>query len=172
MAGLAWAKDYHRQWVKMNYIMSNGLSPTPINAPGWLNSGVASLLVNGHVPQGLELTNQNLAGLVFPHGDLSQVALIGCDLRFANLEGADLTDANLIAASLHKSNLRRANLCRATLNRCNLSEADLTESDANEALFCQAVFTEVEAHGLRLYRAKVSQAQLMGAHLQDRKSVV
>lgn len=124
MAGLAWAKDYHRQWVKMNYIMSNGLSPTPINAPGWLNSGVASLLVNGHVPQGLELTNQNLAGLVFPHGDLSQVALIGCDLRFANLEGADLTDANLIAASLHKSNLRRANLCRATLNRCNLSEAD------------------------------------------------
>ncbi|MEO3845385.1 pentapeptide repeat-containing protein [Streptomyces sp. B22F1] len=104
--------------------------------------------------------------------DLSDLHLIGADLRGGDLTGANLRGADLTGADLYRADLTRANLYEADFTGANLYGADLTGADLREADFIDADLYGADLTGADLYdadftRANLYEADLTGADLRE-----
>jgi hypothetical protein len=96
--------------------------------------------------------------------DLSEVDLVGRDLRgyvltYSNLSGTNLTNANLSGADLSGADLRSAILNETNLG-CEYGNTDLKKADLRGAFLGWANLTKADLSG-----AKLNDANLIGAHL-------
>jgi uncharacterized protein YjbI with pentapeptide repeats len=106
----------------------------------------------GALFDGIDMSESSLGD-----ADLSQSALVGTNLAFANG-----VDANFKEADLSKSNLSYANLGRANLTGAKLRNADLTLVDAIRAQLDNAILS-----GAHLDRANFEFASFDGANLEE-----
>ncbi|TFC67787.1 pentapeptide repeat-containing protein [Cryobacterium sp. TMT2-4] len=79
---------------------------------------------------GLDLKDQNLAGLTLPRADLSRSMLSGVDFT-----SADLTDADLSNTTMTSARIVSATMPEADINYANLDDAELTSSNFRKAQF-------------------------------------
>jgi uncharacterized protein YjbI with pentapeptide repeats len=97
-----------------------------------------------------------------PRADLSNVHLVGTNLRMLNLSGFRLQGANLQQADLSWANLEGANLVRA-----NLRDAHLKWTALEEAHLEEANLRDAHLESVHLERADLRGADLRGADLQE-----
>ncbi len=89
--------------------------------------------------------------------DLSQMHLIGADLRSADLSGANLTEANLEGADLEGANLTGADLTDAFLTNASFRNANLTDVNLTDA---KLYFVDVA--GATLNEIDLTRAEVVG----------
>jgi uncharacterized protein YjbI with pentapeptide repeats len=94
-------------------------------------------------------------------------ALIGADLKEANLSVANLSQANLIGTNLSQAHLSGANLSGANLSQAHLSNANLSQTHLGGANLSQADLSQANLNGADLFEADLSQANLSGADLRE-----
>ena len=107
---------------------------------------------------GFDLKNVNLSGFA----NLSRVDLTNANLVNGNLTGAGLTGANLTGANLTGANLTGTNLTGTNLTGTNLTGANLTGANLTGANLTGANLTEVILKG----------ATMIGAILTDDQSTL
>ncbi len=101
---------------------------------------------------GANLSNANLAGVIFSD----------FDLRAVNFAGAILVGANLDRANMQAADLTRADLSRSSLERTDVSSAKATEANFQNAVLARASLSESTISG-----ANFDHATLTGARLVD-----
>jgi uncharacterized protein YjbI with pentapeptide repeats len=112
--------------------------------------------------RGANLRMGNLSGVNLSMADLSHADLRGANLRMDNLSGANLSMADLSRADLREADLREANLRTAILLRTNLRVAILTGADLQRVLMSNATLV-----GADLREANLSMANLSGVNLRQ-----
>ena len=98
---------------------------------------------------GAQLRGANLQyafgfGAFFARADLSASKLEYANLIRSDLSDADLTDAQLAGADLSNARLPYINLTRAHSNGTDFSRADLTEANLTKATFADAEFEDAK----------------------------
>lgn len=117
---------------------------------------------------GADLSNVILIGANLRGASLSFANLSGADMRKANLSGANLMGAKLIKANLSEAylmgtNLIGADLSGADLRDVNLKEARLTSAKLNRANLQRVIFTWAELN----WNMNLQEADLSGADLEQ-----
>ena len=108
--------------------------------------------------------------------DLTEVKLVGYDLKnanlsgFANLSRADLTNSNLTDANLTAAGLTEAKLTGANLTGANLKGANLTGANLKGATLKGANLIGANLIGANLTGVNLKGAILTGAVLTDGQS--
>ncbi|MBM2827086.1 MAG: putative Voltage-gated potassium channel [Dehalococcoidia bacterium] len=125
--------------------------------------------------ENIDLSLQDLSGIILDRAQLVKANLGGAILRGASLNDAnlkaavvkhsELQGANLRQANLAEADLRSAQLQRATLAGATLSKADLWETDLSDALLMEANLDEANLFGAELKGANIGRANLRGADL-------
>jgi glycosyltransferase involved in cell wall biosynthesis len=95
----------------------------------------------------------DFAGLRVPDSSLGAI-----DFRDAVLENADFSHAHLDGAQLHNASLKRARLNEANLTGAVLEYTDLAEATLEDADLSRATLVSPLVAGLRLARARLTEA--------------
>lgn len=103
----------------------------------------------------------NLSG-----ADLTQVNLIGANLRGADLSGATLSQANLTNADLTGANLEGAVLNSANLSGASLTGANLKSASLENANLSYAGFISANLEAANLKDAKLEFTNFRGANFR------
>ena len=120
------------------------LSVSLLESPGLAETPAATLIdeLRTNNVQQLILTNAcyrcdlvgvNLSEIHLIGADLRGATLVGANLSWSNLEGADLTGADLSGANLTGVFLTNASLAHATLDNVNFTQAQLYYVDVTGA---------------------------------------
>ena len=153
------------------------LKPALINP----KSIVSSLFREGRYHEMVKLLQETVEDWKY---SLSDVSLVGADLKGvnlygANLRGTDLRKANLTGAKLqvarfHKANLYRADLSGADLMDAKLQGVPLTEANLEGANFQGAYLVAASFRGANLLGVNFQAADLRSANFQGniQKSVL
>jgi hypothetical protein len=108
-----------------------------------------------------DLSEMRLVGANLRLVKMNAASLQGAKLKGANLNRVQLIDADLTGADLRNSLMRGANLTRATLLRANLTSADLTWAKLNSANLSEASLWRGN-----LRKADLNLARLCGTDLR------
>jgi len=108
--------------------------------------------------------------------DLTEVDLVGANLRGAFLErarfdGANLEHADFMGASLVHADFRGANLRHAHLRQTRLDSANLVGADLQEASLRLAVLRQANLLGAKMRDATLVGADLTGAQFMTRDQI-
>jgi uncharacterized protein YjbI with pentapeptide repeats len=116
---------------------------------------------------GLDLRRADLRGANFQGAHLRGANFQGADLRGANFQGAHLRPAHLDRANLQGANLSEADLSHADLYEANLDRANLHGAHLSEADLSHADLSHADLREADLHYAKLSHANLHGASLSE-----
>lgn len=111
---------------------------------------------------GIDLSDENLAGFYLPGKDL-----VAAKLSHTSLGGALLYYADLRFADLRSADLRGADLSGCTLRGADLTDARLAGAILNDADLRGARFDDADLRGCMLVSVRASEASFLGAQMTD-----
>lgn len=119
----------------------------------------------------LDLSNENLSGLLlvkanFEGTNLENADLTGADLTNANFKNSNLEHASFESARLISADLFNVNLCNAHLPYANLTSANLKGAKLKRALLTETILCSAELSDACLIESNLSGAYLENTNLK------